>query len=249
MTALRIKNVTPYRRRHLFSYLGITLAAAMILLLFSISGSNMFALGQVKEVDRKKPLPRPVNSHSNKATNGKSDSEGVERGREHMARSVDVAGSGNVEPVVINYTMPQSKKRRIERIKHDTGDDILFSRLRRVYSASAHPETGLVILVVRFSTENTCGDSSYVYSFQSPPDIFKKVLMVECVQQLIPTRGVNSGYPALIYVDDHSPDYRYMATLKFNGERYEEEACKTATRSNSMTFVPVKCQGRGLISW
>jgi len=246
---MRIENLTPYRRRHLFRHLVTTLAAALILLLFAINGTIIFAVLQVKKVDRKKPLPRPVNSRSNKATNSNSDSEGIEPGRQHTARPVEVAGSGNLEPVVINYATPQSKKRRIERIKHDTGDDILFSSLRRVYSASARPETGAVILVVRFSTENSCGDSAYVYSFQSPPDLFKKVLMVECVLQLVPSRGGNSGYPALIYVDDHSSDYRYMATLKFNGERYEEGVCKTATRSNSMTFLPVKCQGRGLISW
>ena len=243
------ENLTPYRCRLLFWHLVTTLAASMILFWFPINGNNIFALLQVKKVDRKKPLPRPINSHSNKANNSKADSQGVERGREQMARPIEVAGSGNLEPVVINYAKPLTKKRWIERIKQGTGDEILFSSLRRVYSASVRLETGVVILMVQFSTDNTCGDTAYVYSVQSPADMFKKVLMVECVQQLIPTNGGNSGYPALIYVDDHAPDHKYMATLRFNGERYEEEVCKTATRSNSMTFVPVKCQGRGLISW
>jgi len=250
MTAIRIENVTPYRHRHLFSYLGITLAAAMILLLFPISGSNMFALRQVKEVDRKKPQQRRANSQANKTANRNLDSEGIQPGKDdNITRPVRVAGSINGDPVVINYDNPQSKKRWTERIKRDTGDDIPFSGLRRVCSASAHPETGVAILVIRFSTEKTCGESAYVYSYQSPRGILKKVLMVECVQELLAINGGSNGYPALIYIDDHSSDYRYMATLKFNGDRYEDEACKIATRSHSMTFVAVKCEGRGLVSW
>jgi hypothetical protein len=243
------ETVTPYRRGHFFSYLASAMTAAMMVFLFPIGSSNIFAIRQVSKVDRKKPQPHRPNSQTNKTANSNSDSEGIQSGKNDMTRPVNLPGSVDAQPVVTNYARPLSKKRQAVRIKHDTGDDIPLSGLRRVYSASARPETSVAILVVRFSTEKTCGDSAYVYSYQNPRDILKKVLMVECVQELLPINGGSNGYPALIYVDDHLSDYRYMATLKFNGDRYEEESCKLATRSHSMTFVAVKCEGRGLVSW